>query len=362
MLIGLGRSWSAPASATDCEKVESYLARLRGGIIGLGRMGLTHFAILNTHPSVEMVSAAEPDRFMRTVLEQQVPVRTYRDIDEMLGKEGLDFVVISTPPDTHADLIRAAFDRKLHVFVEKPFTTAVADARILSSMASHCELTNQVGYVLRFHDIFSTGKRILADGTIGRVHAIRIDMAAATVVRPPRGGWRADRGRGGCLLEFASHAIDLLFFITGDDATVRDASLPSFISADVEDAVFASFDLANGGTGNISVNWSDASQRKPYYSIEVIGSNGKLQMDSHSLKVFLLSATAGFSRGWTLKYSTELARPVRFYLRGNEFTRQLDHFVDTIATSSRLANVSSFKDALKTDETIAKIRGVACQI
>ena len=64
---------------------------------------------------------------------------------------------------------------------------------------------------------------------------------------------------------------------------------------------------------------------------------------------------SGFQKGWNTRYITDFGKSVRFYVRGNEFTRQLDYFVDCIE-QERTENISSFAEALKTDMVMDKIR------
>ena len=93
---------------------------LRAGLIGFGRMGITHYSILNTHPSVEIVAVCDRSDTMLKILEKYVDVRIYSDYVKMIDEETLDFVIISTPTDSHAEIIKYAIDNDLHVFTEKP--------------------------------------------------------------------------------------------------------------------------------------------------------------------------------------------------------------------------------------------------
>jgi hypothetical protein len=63
----------------------------------------------------------------------------------------------------------------------------------------------------------------------------------------------------------------------------------------------------------------------------------------------------GFHSGWNTRYITDFAKSVRFYVRGNEFTRQLDYFIGCIEAGN-FSNVSSFEEAHKTDILMEQIR------
>ena len=87
---------------------------LRGGVIGLGRMGIAHYAILNPHPDVEFVSAADSSKFMLKTFERYSSLDLYDGYEKMLAKSELDFVIVSTPTASHYEIVRDALARGLH--------------------------------------------------------------------------------------------------------------------------------------------------------------------------------------------------------------------------------------------------------
>jgi len=78
--------------------------------------------------------------------------------------------------------------------------------------------------------------------------------------------------------------------------------------------------------------------------------------DLHAYKAFFRDKPEfdGFTQGWNQRYITEFVEPVRFYVRGFEFTRQLDYFIDCIVNAT-LGEVCTFEDGLKTDMMIERI-------
>jgi predicted dehydrogenase len=105
------------------------------------------------------------------------------------------------------------------------------------------------------------------------------------------------------------------------------------------------------------VNWSDEAYRKPANFIKVLGTEGKIIADKHMYKLFLKKENQelGYNKGWNTRYITDFAKSVRVYVRGNEFTRQLDYFIECIENGSA-KNVSSFEEAHKTDIIMEQIR------
>jgi predicted dehydrogenase len=332
---------------------------MKGCIIGLGRMGLTHFSIMNSHPDVEFVGACESSRFVGRNFQKYTGVTVYTDVERMLDYEKPEFVVVATPSASHVSLASVAIDRGIHTFVEKPFCLSPSDGAKVVDKLENTLLTNQVGYVNRFNEVFVEVKRHLEQKLIGDLVSFHAEMHGRTVLKDmKRSNWRGGRQTGGgCLYEFASHCVDLVHYLVGPPDQVRGSAMRSIYSTEVEDAVCSMFFYNNGLVGNISVNWSDESFRKAVNCVELLGTKGKILADKHAYKVYLRDGApeVGFDKGWTIRYITDFAKPVRFYVRGNEFTNQLDSFVDSIKTGDAVAGCT-FADGLRTDMTLEKIR------
>jgi predicted dehydrogenase len=330
---------------------------LKGAVIGFGRMGITHFAILNTHPSVKMAAVCDTSTFVVKNFQRHAGVRGFTDAHQMLDSVALDFVIIATPSPSHYQMISEALARGLHVFAEKPLTLAAIDSERLSDDATSAQLVNQVGYVNRFNEVFGAVKEVLTSGVLGEVHHFRCAMYAPTVLREPKGGWRGRRKTGGgCLLDFASHGIDLVHFMFGPPDRIAGSAIRNIYSRDAEDAVYSTLLYRGGLSGHLSFNWSDESYRKPAYRFEVEATNGRLSADQHAYKLYLRKppSDSPYKCGWNVRYATDLSQPVRFYLRGNEFTRQLDYFIDKVCARDT-SNINSFVSASATDKTIQAI-------
>ena len=331
---------------------------LKAGIIGFGRMGITHFSILNTHPSVKITAVCDPSAPMRSVLNKYLDINVFKGYQEMIREVLLDFVLISTPTDSHSEIIKYATDNNLHVFSEKPFALTVKEGKEILSHLHNKNLVNQVGYVNRFNEDFMEVKRLLDEGAIGEVKNFHSEMYGATVLKDTKNSWRGKRKTGGgCMYEFASHCIDLVVYLLGKPDKVMGSIMQRIYSSDAEDIVSSSFVYANGCSGTIMVNWSDETFRKPTNIITIFGTEGKIVADKHAYKIYLKAPNHNnrFHKGWNIRYITDFAKSVRFYVRGNEFTRQLDYFVDCIENEQTNNNVSSFAEAHKTDIVMEEI-------
>ncbi len=331
---------------------------IRIGVAGIGKMGLSHLAIVNAQPGVEVAAVCDSSSIMRGVLEKYTGVVTYDDYDRMLRDVELDAVLIATPSRTHASMVRAALERGLHVFCEKPFTLSVQDATELAALARSKGLVTQVGYHNRFVGPFAEIKRLLDAGAIGTVTHALGEAYGPVVLKPKGGTWRSRKEEGGgALYDYAAHPLNLLNWYFGEATRVGGTVLKPIFSRETDDEVHSTLHFAGGESANISVNWSDESHRKMTTRITVWGTAGRIFADRQEIQVFLRDGAAppeGYEHGWNVRYGTELTGSVGFYLRGEEYSAQIEHFAERVR-EGRVDGVNGFESAAETDRVIAML-------
>ncbi len=327
---------------------------LKGGIIGLGKMGISHAAIVGPHKNVDLVAVCDTSSMILDGFKKFTKVNVYDDYRKMIDSENLDFVVIATPTRLHYPMVKYALERGLHTFCEKPFSLILKEGEEMTELAESRNLVNQVGYHNHFIGTFRELKRLLAKGILGNLVHFSGEAYGPVVIKPKGGTWRSDPGEGGgCLFDYASHVINLIQEIIGKPVEARGSQLKKIYSREVEDAVYSILKLSSGLTGILSVNWSDETYRKMSTSITVIGEKGKMVCDATELKIYLKEPEKSekLGNGWTIKYITDLAIPVDFYLRGEEYSAQIDYFVKNVA-EGRPSDTNSFRQALDTDRVM----------
>jgi predicted dehydrogenase len=323
---------------------------VRTAVVGLGKMGLSHLAILRTHPHVDVVAVCDTFAMLLSGLNKYTGLTIYGDYEALLEKERLDAVVIATPSRFHGSMVAQALHRKLHVFCEKPLCLDIAEGQSLTALAETQGVVNQVGYHYRFLETFSEAKRLLNSGLIGKIHHIRAEAYGPVVLRPRGTTWRSKKVEGGgCLYDYACHAVDLVSFLHTTPDRVEGTIIDKIFSTDVDDQVYATLGFPDGATGQLAANWSDESFRKMSMQITIWGTKGRMRIDRQEIQIYLTDSNdKKFRRGWNTLYATELTKPVWFYLRGEEYSAQIDHFMGCIEDRSRPV-VSSFATALQTD-------------
>ncbi|WP_282187152.1 Gfo/Idh/MocA family protein [Microbacterium sufflavum] len=330
--------------------------RVRVGVVGVGKMGLSHLSIVRALHNVELVGVVDATDYLLDVLNKYTGAPTYSTLDKMLDDAAPEAVIIATPNASHAALVRSALERGVHVFCEKPLTLSAAESLELAALAAERGLIAQVGFHNRFIATFQEVKRLLDAGALGRVTHVLAEAYGPVVLKPKGSTWRTKRSTGGgCVYDYATHPLNLVNWYLGTPERVRGSVLNSIFSADIDDEVYSTLDYPDGLSVQLSVNWSDESFRKMSTSVTISGSQGRIIADRQELRVYLREGAtipAGYRAGWNISYTTDLTEQVAFYLRGEEYSAQLASFVDAIAAGETEARENGFAGAAETDRVI----------
>jgi predicted dehydrogenase len=185
------------------------------------------------------------------------------------------------------------------------------------------------------------------------------------VLRPKGTSWRSQRDEGGgCLYDYAAHPVNLLNWFFGAAESVGGTVINSIFSKDTDDEVYSTIKFAGGPSAQLSVNWSDESYRKMTVKVSIWGSGGRIQADRQECQVYLrknAQIPSKYVNGWNVRNTTELTEPVWFYVRGEEYSAQLDYFIKCIMANDQV-NINSFASSAQTDRALHMMREDASAI
>jgi predicted dehydrogenase len=139
------------------------------GVGGKGESDLTGFA---ANPKAKIAFLCDVDDRMAVKSKANFPqAKYYKDFRVMLDKEdkGIDAVSVSTPDHTHAVAAMAAMQRKKHIYVQKPLTHSIYEARMLSEAAKKFQVVTQMGNQFASADHVRVTKEMIDAGLIGDV-------------------------------------------------------------------------------------------------------------------------------------------------------------------------------------------------
>lgn len=246
-------------------------------IVGLGSIGRRH--LQNFHAAgVDALAAYDVAPAQREAGAAQFPLAAVTDTLEA-ALEGVDGVVVCTPPDSHLAVARMAAERGAHLMVEKPLAHSVEGVEALLRFCDVRGLRVLTAYNWRFWPPMLLVERMLKDGRIGPVLAARTEYAYHLSIRYPGGDYQAaymaDARRGGGALLDESHAIDYMRWLLGDIAEVSAAvDRVSGLEITSDDVADLTVRFVSGAVGNIHMNlfaWNMHSH------FELLGEEGVIQ-------------------------------------------------------------------------------------
>lgn len=166
--------------------------------LALGYVGTANRAAANLAGTSQLTDAVEvaaltdvDARFLAAANQKHPGARAYQDFREMLDREKLDAVVVSTPDHTHAVAAAAALRRGWHVYCEKPLTRTVSECHAIQRLAAEKGVKTQLGTQIHAGGNYRRVVELVQSGAIGPVREVHVWCGAtyggkdAPTDRPP---------------------------------------------------------------------------------------------------------------------------------------------------------------------------------
>ena len=190
---------------------------IRYGIIGSGMMGGEHMLVLQHVAGAEVVAIADPvEASLDWGRACTTPdIWTTTDYRQLLARDDLDAVVITTPNFTHVDVLDDALATDLAVLIEKPMCTTVDDCKTVVRQAARREALTWVGLQYCYMPTVAATLTQLATGACGTTRMVSIREHRFPFLKKV-GDWnRFSANTGGTLVEKCCHFFDLMRFEIG---------------------------------------------------------------------------------------------------------------------------------------------------
>lgn len=287
----------------------------RVALIGTGMIGAAHLrAARDAGAEVVGVLGSSASR-SASVAEQWGIPRGYTDLDELLSDRP-DVVHVCTPNDTHVEYGLRIVEAGLHLVLEKPIATALADAERLATAVEAAGVVAAVPFVYRYHPLIREIRARRLNGDFGDILLVHGTYLQDWLVSPDASTWRVDPVRGGASRAFAdigSHWADLAEFVTGERFVSASASLTiayptrpaqtaaSFsapaasgerVDVRTEDVAVATFRTERGIVANTVISQVSAGRKNRLW-LEVAGSEGSAAFDQESPDAMWLGGQDG---------------------------------------------------------------------
>jgi UDP-N-acetyl-2-amino-2-deoxyglucuronate dehydrogenase len=256
--------------------METQRRRVRTALIGCGKVGDTHAQALAALPESQLVAVFDSDGARATQFAERYGVRGYSNLTQMLRQAEAEMVSICTPHPTHAALVVACAEARVHALVEKPLAVNLADADRAIAAAQRAQVKLGVVSQRRFYEPVQRVKQAIESGKIGKPILGTIVLMGWRgpeyyQLDPWRGKW--DSEGGGVLANQSCHQLDLFQWLMGPIAELSgywgNLNHPSI---EVEDTAVAAVRFKSGALGTILV--SNSQNPGLYGQIHVHGENG----------------------------------------------------------------------------------------
>ncbi len=256
---------------------------IKVGIVGMGKMGLTHAAMLEVLSPGCIVGVVEAGRGNHgTIKSLGLRAPVYSDLESLLSAHALDAALVCTPTFTHFSIVKTLIERGVAVLIEKPLAENLEKCAALAKLASEKKAITAVGYSIDFDPLFTEARRLLP--ALGKIKRYTAWVEHAEVFGPKK-GWlfQKEKSGGGVVINPAPHMLFYLLEAFGAPKSVR-ARLNNPYSAGVEDEAEVALEH-DGFAGTLSASWSVPNKPVLELSLYVEGDKGSLAVNGDEILI-----------------------------------------------------------------------------
>ncbi len=274
---------------------------LKVGLLGAGRIAGVHATAISGHPGSTLVAVSDINTAAAEKIAAQYGAEA-RETDAILNDGSIDAVLIATSTDTHSDLIERATAAGKAVLCEKPVDLSLARAQACQKAVAATGRPVMIGFNRRFDPNFSTLKKAVDAGEIGKAELLSI--TSFDPAPPPVAYIKVS---GGLFRDMMIHDFDMANFIMG----AAPATVTAVGSSIVDPEIGGAGDV---DTAVVTLTYADGriavikNSRRAVYGydqrVELLGSEGLLQAQNMLENTVVKSTTQGVTG----------AKPTYFFL------------------------------------------------
>lgn len=213
-------------------------------VIGSGYWGKNLVRNFNNLDALKLI-CDKNETVLKHFREQYPDVETCMALADILNREDVSGVAISTPAETHFRLAREALLAGKHVYVEKPIVLQEKDGEELIAIAKEKKRVLMVGHLLQYHPVFIRLKEIALAGELGRINYIyshRLNLGKI-------------RREENILWSFAPHDISMILTLAGEEPEHVFATGGNYLHKQIADVTTTHLEFPSGLRAHIFVSW-----------------------------------------------------------------------------------------------------------
>lgn len=210
---------------------------LKIGVIGAGELGETHIRLLQEIDDFELLGFYDADQSYREAVSKTLKVKAFNSVEELIA--AVDVVDIVKPSLSHFNYAVAAIKQSKHVFIEKPVTETVEQAKQLLELAEEADVKVQVGRIERFNPAFKAALPYISNPMFIETHRmIEFDPEKADV---------------SVIMDLMSHDLDIILSVVKSNIKKISATGVEVIGNN-PDVVNAVIEFDNGCVANLTAS------------------------------------------------------------------------------------------------------------
>lgn len=328
--------------------------KVRFGVIGLGRFGEVHCETLAGLPQAELFAlCTRTESRLREFARRFKVAHAYGDYRDLLANRELDAVCVVTMWDQHAEPSIAALEAGKHVFIEKPMASTMAGCEAIIAAAKRSGLCCMVGHVCRFNPRYTSAKREIESGALGRIVSIyarrNIPATVSAKVLPKIGPIVGD----------GVHDTDLMLWFTKSRIKKVYAETLSVRKLRHPDIGWTMYRFDSGAIGVCENVWF-LPQKTPYRideRMEIVGTEGSMHIQDGPPNFSVCDRN-----GWRTPDTTYW--PVLHGRRAGALREELAYFADCVLEGQKPSvitleeSMAAVRACLAAEESAASGRAV----
>lgn len=247
---------------------------MKFGLVGAGCIGQIRARALADTPDCILSAVFDPAQDRAQELAALHNAAVADDFDELIARDNLDALIVSSPPQFHEEQVIAALEAGKHVLCEKPLSNSVESCRRMVKAARTTGNTLTTGFNHRYFPAIQYVKKTLDSGLIGDLDHVRA-FAGHEGLSQFRASWEYDSDviGGGALMDVGIHLIDLTRYLLGEIESVYGTATNNIWNLNgSEDNGIAVLHSSKGPHALLQATWGEWKGYR--FHVDVYGTKG----------------------------------------------------------------------------------------
>ena len=210
---------------------------LKIGVLGAGHLGKIHLKLIKNIPEYELVGVYDPNTENAVFAKNEFGIPALQTIEELIDM--VDVIDIVTPTLSHYDCAVQAIRKSKHIFIEKPITNTVEEAKKLITLSEEANVKVQVGHVERYNPAFLSAQPFINSPMFIEGHRLAQFNPRGTDVS--------------VVLDLMIHDLDII--LSTVKSSIKDISASGVaVVSDTPDIANARIEFNNGCVANLTAS------------------------------------------------------------------------------------------------------------